>query len=89
VAVIIGYALINLAQDQLLQPVVMGSELNLSPLAIFIAVIVWVWILGAPGALLAVPLTLGLVMILEAFPSSRGVAGLFRNKVVPQPGTTG
>ncbi len=87
VIVIIGYALINFAQDQFLQPVVMGSELNLSPLAIFIAVIVWVWILGAPGALLAVPLTLGLVMILEAFPSSRGVAGLLRNKVEPQPET--
>ena len=71
VIVIIGYALINFAQDQFLQPVVMGSELNLSPLAIFIAVIVWVWILGAPGALLAVPLTLGLVTTLEVFPSSR------------------
>ena len=87
VAVIIGYALINFAQDQFLQPVVMGSELNLSPLAVFIAIIVWVWILGAPGALLAIPLTLGLVMILEAFPSSRGVAGLLRNKVEPPPET--
>ena len=67
----------------------MGTELNLSPLAVFIAVIVWVWILGAPGALLAVPLTLGLVMILEAFPSSRGVAGLLRNKVEPTSETTG
>ncbi len=89
VAVTIGYTLINFAQDQFLQPVVMGTELNLSPLAVFIAVIVWVWILGAPGALLAVPLTLGLVMILEAFPSSRGVAGLLRNKVEPNPETTG
>ena len=61
--VVIGYALINFAQDQFLQPVVMGSELNLSPLVVFIAVIVWAWILGAPGApgaLLAVPLTVGL-----------------------------
>jgi predicted PurR-regulated permease PerM len=84
--VIVGYALINLAQDQFLQPVAMGSELNLSPLVVFIAVIVWAWILGAPGALLAVPLTVGLVMVLEAFPSSRGLAALLRNKVGPQPG---
>jgi hypothetical protein len=73
-------------QDQLLQPVVMGSQLNLSPLVVFVAVVVWAWILGPPGALLAVPLTVGLVMILEAFPSSRGLAGLFRNTVEPQPG---
>lgn len=84
--VVIGYALINFAQDQLLQPVVMGSELNLSPLVVFIAVVVWAWILGPAGALLAVPLTVGLVMVLEAFPSSRGVAGLLRNNVEPQPG---
>jgi AI-2 transport protein TqsA len=84
--VIVGYALINFAQDQLLQPVAMGTELNLSPLVVFIAVIAWAWILGAAGALLAVPLTVGLVMVLEAFPSARGLAALLRNTVEPQPG---
>jgi predicted PurR-regulated permease PerM len=82
--VIVGYTLINFAQDQFLQPVVMGSQLNLSPLVVFIALVVWAWILGAAGALLAVPLTLGLVTVLEAFPSSRGLASLFRNKVEPK-----
>jgi len=86
VLVVIGYAVINFAQDQFLQPVAMGSELNLSPLVVFIAVIVWAWVLGAPGALLAVPLTVGLVMVLEAFPSSRPFAALLRNKVELRPG---
>ena len=85
--VIAGYAVINFVQDQLLQPVAMGSELNLSPLVVFIAVVVWAWILGPAGALLAVPLTVVLVMVLEAFPSSQGVASLFRDKVEPHPGT--
>ncbi len=84
--VVIGYALINFAQDQFLQPVVMGSELNLSPLVVFVAVVVWAWILGAPGALLAVPLTVALVMVLETFPSTQRLARLLRNKVEPQPG---
>ena len=83
VAVVMGYGLINLVQDQFLQPLAMGSELNLNPLVIFIAVIVWAWILGPAGALLAVPLTVGLVMILEAFPSARGLASLLRNTVEP------
>lgn len=86
-AVVIGYTLINFAQDHFLQPVVMGSELNLTPLVVFIAVIVWAWILGAAGALLAVPLTVGLVAILEAFPESRSAAALMRNKT-PGPGGT-
>jgi predicted PurR-regulated permease PerM len=84
--VIAGYAVINFIQDQFLQPVVMGSQLNLSPLVVFIALVVWAWILGPAGALLAVPLTLGLVTILEAFPSSAGLASLFRNKLEPSAG---
>jgi len=78
--VVVGYTLINFAQDSLLQPVVLGSELNLSPLVVFIAVIAWAWILGAAGALLAVPLTVGLVEILEGSPWTRGIAALLRNR---------
>jgi predicted PurR-regulated permease PerM len=83
---VIGYTAINFLQDHLLQPIVMGSELNLSPLVVLISVIAWAWILGAAGALLAVPLTLLVVMILEAFPSSRKFAALLRNKVDAPPG---
>jgi predicted PurR-regulated permease PerM len=85
--VVVGYAVINFVQDQFLQPVVMGSQLNLSPLVVFIALIVWAWILGPAGALLAVPLTLGLVTVLDAFPSSRGLASLLRNQAEPDVGT--
>jgi predicted PurR-regulated permease PerM len=63
VLVVVGFALVNVAQDNLLQPRMMGTELNLSPLVVFLSVIVWAWILGAAGALLAVPLTVGLVAI--------------------------
>ena len=81
IAVVVGYVAINFAQDNLLQPFALGSELNLTPLVVFVAVVFWAWILGAAGALLAVPLTVGLVSILEAFPSSRPVATLFRNRI--------
>jgi AI-2 transport protein TqsA len=88
VAVIVGYTLINFAQDHFLQPVVMGSELNLSPLVVFVSVLAWAWILGAAGALLAVPLTVGLVAVMEAYPESRDVAALLRNTIEPPPGST-
>jgi predicted PurR-regulated permease PerM len=86
-AVIVGYTLINFAQDHFLQPVMMGSELNLSPLVVFISVLTWAWVLGAAGALLAVPLTVGLVAIMEAYPGSRDVAALLRNTIEPPPGS--
>ena len=87
-AVIVGYTLINFAQDHFLQPVMMGSELNLSPLVVFISVLTWAWVLGAAGALLAVPLTVGVVAIMEAYPGSRDVAALLRNTIEPPPGST-
>jgi hypothetical protein len=84
--VVVGFGLINVAQDYLLQPRMMGTELNLSPLVVFLSVIAWAWILGASGALLAVPLTVGLVAILDASPSTRGVAALLRNRFDAPPG---
>lgn len=80
-AVVAGVLLINLAQDYLLQPRMMGTELNLAPLVVFLSIAVWAWLLGPAGALLAVPLTVGLVAILEAHPSSRPIALLLRNEL--------
>ena len=80
IVLLVGYTLINFAQDTILQPVVMGAEVNLSPLVTFVGFVVWTWMLGAGGALLAVPLTVGLVAILEAYPSTRAIAALLRNK---------
>jgi hypothetical protein len=54
---------------------------------VFISVLAWAWVLGAAGALLAVPLTVGLVAILEAYPASRRIAALLRNEVEPAPTT--
>lgn len=86
ILVVVGFFLVNVAQDYLLQPRMMGTELNLSPLVVFLSVIAWVWILGAAGALLAVPLTVGLVAILDGSPSTRGVAALMRNRLDAPPG---
>ena len=85
-AVVIGFTVINFAQDYLLQPKLVGTELNMSPLVMFLSIIVWAWILGAAGALLAVPLTVALVALLEAFEGSRGVATLMRDHLEPEPG---
>jgi len=81
VLVVAGFTVINFLQDHLLQPIVMGSELNLSPLVVMLSVIGWAWILGAAGALLAVPMTVGMVMLMEAFPGSKGIASLLRNRL--------
>lgn len=61
--------LANLVADNVIKPKVMGSGLGLSPLVIVVSLMAWSFILGAMGAILAVPLTIAIVSLL---PGLRG-----------------
>jgi predicted PurR-regulated permease PerM len=58
IIVLVGFIVINAIIENVVKPKVMGEELNLSLSGIFISLIVWTWILGAIGAILAIPLTI-------------------------------
>ena len=50
-------------------PMIVGRQLTLNPLAVFLAVAFWGWLWGPFGALLAVPLSIvGLVTMNHLFP---------------------
>ena len=48
-----------------LYPKILGSRLRLNPLAVTIALLVWAWLWGAMGLLLAVPITAGMKIVFE------------------------
>jgi len=48
--------------------------MNLSTLAVFLSLVFWGWILGDVGLLLAVPITMGMKISLEARENSRWIA---------------
>jgi predicted PurR-regulated permease PerM len=73
-----GYVLINGVVQNFLQPKLMGDELRISPVTVFLSLFVWGWLLGAIGAILAVPLTLILLAFLDSFESTHWVAALMR-----------
>jgi AI-2 transport protein TqsA len=50
--------------------------LSLSPTVVFLSFVFWAWLLGGPGAFLALPLTLFVAVMLETFPETRWVARL-------------
>jgi AI-2 transport protein TqsA len=52
----------------------MGESLNLSPLAVIIALIVWGSLWGIVGAFLCVPLTVILVIVMANFSPTRWVS---------------
>lgn len=55
----------------LFEPKVLGLRLNMSVPIIFLSLLLWGWLWGAPGVLLAVPLTTSLKIILGDIPGLR------------------
>ncbi|WP_239520434.1 AI-2E family transporter [Blastococcus saxobsidens] len=58
VAILVVYSLLNFVVQTLIQPRFVGDSVGLSMTVTFIALLFWSWVLGALGALLAIPLTL-------------------------------
>ena len=50
------FFLINTLEGNFLTPMILGRKLNLNPVVIFIGVLMWGWLWGIPGTLLAVPI---------------------------------
>jgi predicted PurR-regulated permease PerM len=74
--IIAGVVVINVLAENALSPYLMGRGLNLSPTVVFFSFMFWVFLLGAPGAFLAMPLTLFLVAILSTYPEASWLASL-------------
>ena len=58
IAVVVVYSVLNFVIQTLIQPRFVGDSVGLSVTVTFIALLFWGWVLGALGALLAIPLTL-------------------------------
>jgi predicted PurR-regulated permease PerM len=64
----------QIATGNFLDPWLMGRHLNLSRLVIIISLSFWVTLWGIPGAILAIPMTSMLMIVLSQFPETRFLA---------------
>lgn len=76
IAVVAGFIAINFIVDNVVKPRFVGQSLDLSPVVVLLSLIFWGWLLGIPGALLAVPLTMGVKFLAESFDGTRWLAVL-------------
>jgi AI-2 transport protein TqsA len=76
VLVIVGVIIINVLAENLLSPMLMGKGLSISPTVLFIGFLFWARLLGGPGAFLAAPLTIFLILMLDTFPETRWLANV-------------
>ena len=70
-----------------LEPRWIGRQLNMSPFVVLVALSVWAAMWGIPGAILAVPMTSILIIVTSSFQSTRFVAVLLSERVVPDSDT--
>lgn len=63
-----SFAGLAMLEGNVVTPMIMGQRLRLSPVAILVWLLVWAWMWGIPGALLAVPLLTCVKLVAEWTP---------------------
>ncbi len=56
---------VHMAVENLVFPAIMGRQLELNPFIVFLAIIFWTWMWGAVGAMLALPLSLIVMTVID------------------------
>jgi predicted PurR-regulated permease PerM len=74
--VIVAYIVINFLVDNVVKPQFIEKGVNISVTVTFLALLVWGWVLGPIGAILAVPLAMIVQAILDSRPETRWMAYL-------------
>jgi AI-2 transport protein TqsA len=74
--VIAGMIVIDTLVENVLSPMMMGHGLSLSPTIVFLSFTFWIWLLGAPGAFLAIPITIFVAVMFSTFSETRWMASL-------------
>jgi predicted PurR-regulated permease PerM len=74
--VLLVFGTIQVVTANVIEPAIMGSTLNLSPLVVIISLVVWGTIWGVVGMFLCVPITVVSLIVLAQFETTRPIAVL-------------
>lgn len=66
---VVTFLALTTIEGQLVQPIVHGRRLALNPVVVFIWVLLWGWLWGVPGLLVAVPMLVALRICAERIPA--------------------
>ncbi len=80
----LGYLVVNVVLGNWLEPILMGRSLGLSTMFVVFSLIFWGWLWGPVGALLSVPLTMIVKIMLENTQDLKWVAVLLDKAPPPE-----
>lgn len=60
------YLVVNIILGNILDPILVGRQLRLSPIVVLVSLVFWGWVWGVIGAFLSVPLTITLRVALQS-----------------------
>jgi AI-2 transport protein TqsA len=75
-AIIVGGAILNVVAENVLEPSMTGKALKLSTWVVFVMFFFTVWLLGPVGALVAMPITVLIVLVLKGNERTRWIASI-------------
>lgn len=64
----------------ILEPVFMGKSFSLNVIAVLVMLMLWGFIWGVPGLIMAIPITVFIKIILEQFPNTQVISDLLSRK---------
>ena len=80
-----GFIVVNLVMGNVIEPRLMGKGLDLSPLVVFVSLVLWGWVLGPVGMLLSIPLTIMIKIALESQSETRWISVMLGGTNPPEP----
>jgi predicted PurR-regulated permease PerM len=78
--VLLGISAIQIIMGIYIDPLLQGRQLSLSPLVVMFSVTFWGWLWGVPGAFVAIPITITLVIACEQYERTRWLSVLLADR---------
>lgn len=85
IGVVALFVIIELASNNLMEPMLYGASTGMSTVAILVSAVFWTWLWGATGLVLATPLTVCLVVIGKYVPQLQFLDILLGDEPVLEP----
>ncbi|SEW19132.1 Predicted PurR-regulated permease PerM [Cognatiyoonia koreensis] len=61
----IAYVLMNMTEGQFVTPALVGRTMSVNPLLVFLSLVLWLWLWGPVGGIIAIPLLIWAIAIKE------------------------